>query len=322
MSISDIRQCPMCGKDLLATAEKCRHCGAHLNRTPPPKNLLAESDPSETPINHVGDNEKHKSDALLAKGYRAIEEEGRDGELWKEIMHIKSGILLRLIPAGEFDMGSPDSEQERWEDEGPVHRVKISKAFYIGKYEVTQKEWLTVMHSNPSCFKGDNLPVDRVSQTGAKEFCDKAGGGLRLATNAEWEYACRAGTKTPFNTGDNITTDQANYDGNYPYPGNPRGKYRQTTTPVGSFKPNAWGLYDMHGNLWEWCEDYYEKKYYGECKNGVTDPTGPRNGSSCVMRGGSWSSVGSILRSAYRAWIAPGVATNFIGFRVALSTQD
>jgi formylglycine-generating enzyme required for sulfatase activity len=260
-------------------------------------------------------------------GFTVVSDEGWDKSTGCaiEIEHIKSGILLRLIPAGEFDMGSPDNEEGRgrYGDEGPVHNVKISKPFYMGKYEITQAQWKAVMgaDNNPSDFKGDNLPVETVSWNDAQEFLKKASDGLRLPTEAEWEYACRAGTTTPFNTGNNITTDQANYNGNYPYAGNPKGEYRVKTTPVGTFRPNAWGLYDMHGNVWEWCSDWYAQKYYEECKNGVTDPSGPGNGARRVLRGGSWFNNARGMRSAFRYWGGPADRTGDIGFRVAVPAR-
>jgi formylglycine-generating enzyme required for sulfatase activity len=258
----------------------------------------------------------------LGEGFESVKSEGRDEAtgLWKEIIHKKSGIHLRLIPAGEFDMGSPDNEEGRLPNEGPVHRVKISKPFYMGKYEVTQAQWKAVMgaDNNPSQFKGDNLPVETVTWNDTLNFLKKASDGLRLPTEAEWEYACRAGTATPFNTGNNITTDQANYNGNYPYAGNPKGEYRAKTTPVGTFKPNAWGLYDMHGNVWEWCSDWYAQKYYEECKNGVTDPSGPGNGTGRVLRGGSWGDIARSMRSVLRTGIDPVIGDYLIGIRVAV----
>jgi formylglycine-generating enzyme required for sulfatase activity len=231
-------------------------------------------------------------------------------------------------------MGSPSSEPERFNEEGPQHQVTVS-AFYMGKYQVTQAEFEAVMGTNPSNFKGANLPVNMVHWSEAVEYCNRLSqqegltqaysisgssvtcdwnaSGYRLPTEAEWEYACRAGTTTPFSTGNNITTDQANYNGDYPYNNNATGIYRITTTPVGSFAPNPWGLYDTHGNLFEWCWDWYGSYSSGAQNN----PRGPVSGVVRISRGGSWSDTGTVLRSAYRGVINPSGRLNFLGFRVA-----
>jgi formylglycine-generating enzyme required for sulfatase activity len=230
------------------------------------------------------------------------------------------GMKLVAIPAGEFMMGSPETEKERGGDEGPQHRVKITQPFYMGAMEVTQAQWKAVMGTNPSNFQGDNLPVEQVSWDDCQEFLKKLsakeGKTYRLPTEAEWEYACRAGTTTPFNTGETINTDQANYNGNQVYGNGKPGEYRQKTTPVGSFKPNAWGLYDMHGNVWEWCRDWYDENYF---KNSpATDPAGPENGAYRVLRGGSWYNCPGFCRSAFRFRVNPDDRRNSFGFRVVL----
>jgi formylglycine-generating enzyme required for sulfatase activity len=229
-------------------------------------------------------------------------------------------------------MGSPASEPER-RDAEVQHRVTIS-GFYMGKYEVTQKEWTEVMGTNPSNFKGDNLPVEMISWYEAVEYCNKrsikeglpvayrgsgdvitcdfTAGGYRLPTETEWEYACRAGTTTPFNTGNNITTEQANYDGNYPYNGHAKGTYRERAMRVGSFAPNSWGLYDMHGNVWEWCWDWF-----GDYRTAAwIDPMGASSGSYRVLRGGSWLIDGQRLRSACRSNNTPSNRYSDLGFRL------
>ena len=148
--------------------------------------------------------------------------------------------------------------------------------------------------------------------------CDFSAKGFRLPTEAEWEYACRAGTKTPFNTGENVTTDQANYDGNYPYKNNQKGIFVGKTTPVGAYPPNVWGVSDMHGNVWEWCMDWYGGKYYDECKEKgvVENPQGPETGSFRVLRSGSWINLGQACRSANRSFNYPGNRRDGIGFHL------
>ena len=225
------------------------------------------------------------------------------------------GMKLSLIPPGQFTMGSPPDEE--WHRDGEVlHRVTLSKAFYIGTTEVTQAQWLALMGENPSFFEDEDLPVETVTWDQAAEFCrklsDKEGQTYRLATEAEWEYACRAGTETPFHTGPTITPKQANYDGNHKYGNGPKGPFRETTTPGNTFAPNAWGLHDMHGNVWEWCADWYAEYPKGP----ATDPTGPSEGQRRIMRGGCWINFPAICRSANRASVPP-VSWNFhLGFRV------
>ncbi|MDR3343665.1 MAG: SUMF1/EgtB/PvdO family nonheme iron enzyme [Treponema sp.] len=242
------------------------------------------------------------------------------------------------IQGGTFMMGSAASEAGRNDDdEGPQHRVTVG-SFYMGKHEVTQREYAALMGTNPSRFKGDNLPVERVSWYDAVEYCNarsrtegltlgytisgsgnnrmvtwnRNANGYRLPTEAEWEYACRAGTTTPFSTGSTITTNQANYNGNYPYNGNVKGTYREKMTAVDSFAANAWGLYDMHGNVWEWCWDWYGN-YGGGAQ---TDPMGASSGSYRVVRGGSWNANGRYLRSAYRNYHTPSNRSHTLGFRL------
>jgi len=232
------------------------------------------------------------------------------------------GVSFKMvrIPAGEFLMGSPSNEPDRDSDEGPQHRVRISRDFWMGQTEVTQGLWKAVMGSNPSRFSncGDDCPVEKVSWDDCQKFIQKlngmvSGGNFRLPTEAEWEYACRAGTTTPFNTGPCLNADQANYDGNYPYSGCSKGQYRECTIKVGSFGPNAWGLYDMHGNVWEWCQDLY-----GDYASGsVTDPEGPSGGSSRVGRGGSWYGGARNCRSANRGSLTPDSRYEPLGFRLA-----
>jgi len=201
--------------------------------------------------------------AQKAKEYQKLTAEALRVPVEKTI-ELGKGIKMEfvLIPSGEFIMGSPSNEEGRDRDEGPQHRVRISKGFYMGQTEVTQSQWRSVMSTKPSRFKGNNLPVEQVPWNDAVEFCKKLsqrkGKTYRLPTEAEWEYACRAGTSTPFNTGSTISTSQANYNGNFTYGSGQKGVDRQKTTEVGSFAPNSFGLYDMHGNVWEWCSDWYD----------------------------------------------------------------
>jgi len=225
------------------------------------------------------------------------------------------GMKLSLIPPGQFMMGSPPGEEWHRPDE-VLHRVTLTKAFYMGATEVTQGQWKALMGKNPSFFTDDALPVETVTWEMATEFCrklsDKEQTQYRLATEAEWEYACRAGTTTPFYTGETISADQANYDGNRTYASGKKGVFRESTTEAGSLPPNPWGLYEMHGNVWEWCADWYGE--YPKVK--TRDPTGPANGDRTVFRGGCWINFPAVCRSANRAKVAP-VSWNFhLGFRV------
>ncbi len=228
-----------------------------------------------------------------------------------------NGVILDMvsIPGGSFMMGSPESEKDRSSNE-KQHKVEISP-FYIDKYPVTQAQWQAVMGNNPSYFKGDNRPVDTVSWNDAVEFCQKlselTGDNYRLPTEAEWEYACRAGTTTQFYFGETITTDLVNYNGNYPYGDAPKGVYHQETTDVGSFPANEFGLYDMHGNVWEWCADIYSSDYSSSRSN----PTDPSGGGSRVVRGGSWFHGTRLARAAYRDGDEPGFSYYYHGFRCA-----
>ncbi len=235
-----------------------------------------------------------------------------------EVKSRKTDIAFRLVPAGTFTMGSPSNEENRSSDE-TQHSVTISKPFYCGKFEVTQAQWKQVMGTSPSKFQGSENPVEQVSwddcQTFLKKLCDLEGvpqGTYRLLTEAQWEYACRAGTTTPFCYGNRLDSTMANFDGNYPYGGASKKVYRKKTVSVGQFKPNAWGMYDMHGNVWEWCSDWY-----GDYSSGsVTDPTGVSSGSYRVRRGGSWSDNARYCRSAYRCRYSPGFRYVSVGFRL------
>ncbi|GCL43458.1 bifunctional serine/threonine-protein kinase/formylglycine-generating enzyme family protein [Dolichospermum planctonicum] len=234
-----------------------------------------------------------------------------------------NGVKLEMIaiPGGTFWMGSPANEAKRHDDEGPQHQVTVP-SFFMGKYPLTQAQYQAIMGHNPSYFKGNNRPVETVSWDDAVTFCRKlsqrTGKNYRLPSEAEWEYACRAGTKTPFSFGDNITTDLVNYNGNYPYKSAPKGKYRQQTTDVGTFPPNAFGLYDMHGNVWEWCEDDWHENYINAPINGSAWKN--QSGSNIkLLRGGSWYYFARYCRSALRLKDSRGLSYRLYGFRLAVS---
>ena len=238
-----------------------------------------------------------------------------------------NGITIEMvkIPGGTFIMGSPESEKGRDDDESPEHEVTVS-GFYMAKFQVTQAQWKQVadlpqiareLKPEPSHFQGENLPVEEVSWYDAVEFCQRiskaTGKEYRLPSEAEWEYACRAGTTTPFNFGETITSELVNYNGDYTYANEAKGFYRRETTPVGSFPANGFGLYDMHGNVWEWCADTWHDSYEGAPNDGSAWTTGEV--SKYVLRGGSWDFNPQNCRSAIRPWNAPDVDNNDRGFR-------
>ncbi|PCJ15369.1 MAG: hypothetical protein COB02_18080 [Candidatus Cloacimonadota bacterium] len=277
----------------------------------------------------------------------------------KPTIKIFQNMDFALIPAGDFMMGSPESEVDRVNDEF-LHKVTISKSFYMQTTPITQKQWFEVMKNrkiatksfwqklmgdeesqisdNPSNFKGDDLPVEKVSfkdiQVFLKTINSKIGfkdldvikeidagkllslpsGCFRLPTEAEWEYACRAGTSTVFSFGDVLSSKLANYNGNYPYNGAAEDEYRGKTTIVKTFGTNDFGLYDMHGNVWEWVQDYFDDDYYK--KNKSTDPVNIVKASYRVFRGGSWDYFGRYLRSAYRSGSSPFIRYDNLGFRL------
>lgn len=268
-----------------------------------------------------------------------------DGQSSNEEQKLPDVFVLKEInlemvkcPAGSFMMGSPRDEYIRtsvlWDEfidhkklfgfgyNEKLHHITLTKPFYIGRYEVTQEQYSSLMGKNPSKFVGANNPVEQVSYNDAKDFCDKLnlkylkilpqGYKFDLPTEAQWEYACRAGTSTSLNLGENITSEESckNLDKLGWYNGNSDKK----THPVGLKKPNAWGIYDMHGNVWEWCRDWYDE--YPE--KDIQDPTGANSGSLRVDRGGGWLNFALGCRSANRSFNNPSGRSNDLGFRVAL----
>lgn len=241
-----------------------------------------------------------------------------------------ASMQLRLIPAGSFVMGSTSGEVGRDSDEGPTRQVRISRPFYMGVTEVTQRQYEGVMGENPSLFSDEQNPVEGVWWEQAIEFCRRAseitGRKVRLPTEAEWEFSCRSGSTTMFSFGDAVS-DLGLY-GNYcdraesSYPPAIKameGGDRYRPQPVASLKPNAWGLYDMHGNVFEWCSDFYRDSY-SELTD--TDPQGASSGAYRVLRGGSWASPSWQCRSAYRhRFTADGRFNNLIGFRVVVEVK-
>jgi uncharacterized protein (TIGR03067 family) len=228
------------------------------------------------------------------------------------------GMKFVWLRPGTFVMGSNEKEEGRSQDEVP-HKVTLTKGFFMGLHPVTQEQWQAIMGNNPSFFTGDkNLPVEQVSWLDCQEFLkklqDKDKKPYRLPTEAEWEYACRAGTQTPFHTGESISSDQANYNADIVYAKGKKGVMRAVTTPVGTFPPNAWGLFDMHGNVWEWCQDWYDAY-----PKDVTDPQGPATGEARVVRGGARYSAPAYCRSAYRQVFLPNYRASYIGVRVCFT---
>jgi formylglycine-generating enzyme required for sulfatase activity len=263
-----------------------------------------------------------------------------------DILDAAKGIELGLvkIPAGEFQMGCPNGE-EGDEDEMPQHRVTVD-SFLMGQTPITQEQWVLVaswkkvakdLNPNLSSFEGEKHPVENISWYDAIEFCARLSRerkmDYRLPTEAQWEYACRAGTTTPFHFGETLSTSLANYDGNYTYGPGEKGEYREETTPVKTFPSNPWGLYDLHGNVWEWCldpwhESYHEKK---QTDSEVWDEEKSRelyllnrnnvkqllnDGRLRVVRGGSWLDDPRFCRSADRGRVNPVFHDDSVGFRV------
>ena len=262
----------------------------------------------------VGNGWQQKTERITVSGYEL--------ELAKGI-----AITMMQIPAGSFQMGSPDTEAERRENEGPQHRVQL-QSFFLGQTPVTQAQWQAVaswpqvelkLNPDPAKFKGANRPVEQVSWEEAMEFCRRLSQRTKLfytlPSEAQWEYACRAGSTTPFAFGETLTADLANYVGNYTYGSGPEGQYRAKTTEVGSFAANSWGLQDMHGNVLEWCFDHWHEGFRGAPSDGSAWLSGGYQETK-LLRGGSWYLSPGYCRSAFRHRGHLVNHSNLVGFRI------
>ena len=252
--------------------------------------------------------------------------------LWMSFSYQGVRQALRWILPGEFLMGSPGDEPQR-EDDETRHRVRLTQGFWLAETPCTQALWQAVMGHNPSVFQGEDRPVENVNWDDAQAFLAFCNSiipelALRLPTEAEWEYACRACTSTPFWFGRQVKPEQVNYNGNYPYAGGEKGSYRRETVPVYALPCNTWGLYQMHGNVWEWCQDWYAPyalasadtaaAHSGTAADVTTvNPGGPAEGVSRVLRGGSWAVVARDARPAQRLAARPGNHRGFYGFPLA-----
>ena len=317
--------CLNCGYDVRASGEFCSECGSSLRRIDPGASAprpwrrgrwAAAGVPAAGMVVIwwcvYGRGERSEPVVRLSPATMLP-----TGQLPRQIeLEMGGGVSMRLvlIPSGRFLMGSPPNEANRVKDE-TQHEVIISKSFHMGVTEVTQEQYAAVMGKNPSEFKGAKNPVETVSWDDAVAFCgclsERSGRKVRLPTEAEWEYACRAGTCTPFHTGQTLSRAMANYYIGCLFPSNRKGKSRPALLPGGSFKSNSWGLCDMHGSVFEWCRDWYGDFPGGQAR----DPQGPDSGESRMLRGGSWFSGPQVCRSACRSHGASDLRYYGIGFR-------
>ena len=260
---------------------------------------------------------------------------------YRELLAPGVELTLMRIPAGSFLMGAAEEEEGSRANERPLQRVQVEE-FLMGRTPVTQAQWRAVaewepkegekpwgmdLDPDPSRFKGANRPVERVDWAEAREFCrrlrQRTGKNYHLPSEARWEYACRADTTTPFYFGATLTTELANYRSTYSYGDGPKGAYRQKTVEVASFPGNAWGLHDMHGNVWEWCADQWHNTYNGAPADGSPWTNDKSNDVGIrLLRGGSWDGRPGGCRSAYRSYGHPGDLRNAVGFRVCCLPQD
>ncbi|MDX2099109.1 MAG: formylglycine-generating enzyme family protein [Leptolyngbyaceae cyanobacterium bins.59] len=279
----------------------------------------------------LGGQTSGSQDAVLG-GLEQVDWPYRIHQSFREPLPNGIGLEMVALPADRFLMGSPEEEGERESSEGPQHEVTVPK-FFIGKYPITQAQWRAVaelpevMRSltlDPSRFQGDHRPVENISWFQAVEFCERLSEyterPYRLAREAEWEYACRAGTPSPFYFGETITPDLANYDSEQMYGTSSKGARRDQTTEVGRFPPNEFDLYDLHGNVWEWCVDDFNPNYQGAPTDGGAWVTGA-NSPFRVLRGGSWLDRPGRCRSAARYGDSPFNRFPYVGFRVVCSAH-
>ncbi len=301
--------------------------------TPPPQisqkltvpPVINETSPPQKFITSISESEKGEIftfDVVTVNNFGKIITH-TPGSARQKIEDLGNGIKLEMvyIPGGSFIMGSPENEERRFNTESPQHQVNI-QPFYMSKYPITQEQYQVIMDKNPSYFKGRNRPVETVTWYNATEFSQQLSEKTRkiysLPSESQWEYACRAGTTTPFYFGETITSEFANYNGNSTYRDAPKGKYQQQTTNVGSFPPNAFGLYDMHGNVWEWCLDIWHDNYEGAPNDG--SPWQDRDIDSSPLRGGSWYDNPEFCRSAIRvSYFGRVFRYNYFGFRIVCS---
>jgi formylglycine-generating enzyme required for sulfatase activity len=257
----------------------------------------------------------------------------RQGEAQGYVEPLNDGLGLEMlaIPSGTFLMGAPEGEPESRDNERPQHEVTVP-AFFMGRYPVTQAQWRVVagypvvernLNPDPSDFQGNDLPVEQISWLDAIEFCQRlsnqTGQLYRLPSEAEWEYACRAGTQTPFYFGETLTPELANYDGNHTYNDGPKGVYRESTTPVGTFPANAWGLCDMHANVWEWCQDDWHNNYESRSEDVYAWLDESSTNNRKVLRGGSWNNSPRNCRSVVRYGDITDICPRNFSFRLCCS---
>ena len=321
----DTFRCRECGRDNLCIRHQdestflCAACTAAQSKAHEEAERKAESERRA----------REEADRKAAAERRAREKAKREDALRNgtcretgicRTITLPGGVKMEVIycPPGEFMMGKPANEKVRSDNE-TQHRVRLTKGFWLGKYPVTQRQWRSVIGSNPSEFTGDDFPVENVSWYDCQAFIKKVnaalGCGARLPTEAEWEYACRAGTTTAYFWGNALNGDRANCNGCwYTFGTKTNGLYLKKTTPVGKYGANPWGLCDMHGNVYEWCADWY-----GDYSGDAVDPSGPASGDSRVVRGGSWKAHPIFCRSAYRIFGLPGAHFDDRGFRLSCS---